>query len=413
MRKTLLLDHAPIGTYFGISKKGTRYVAHASHNGEDLAHLIPSYALRNAFTNDMALAIVKSKSGYQLRQKPIAEYEAARKTAFPLSPTIQRSAAQLPVVESDHDDMVRFIQNSVSLRPRHYKMPDLIWKSLIRSVVRGKNVMFIGPQGTGKTMAAYAVNDAFERPFFNIPLGATQDPRSTLIGNTHFKHGEGTFVVNSVFVQAIQTPNAIILLDEITRANPEAWNILMSVLDYKQRFLRIDERPDTPTIPVASGVTFLATANIGHQFTSTRTIDRALFDRFSVFEVMPLGADDEFDLLTQLFPDVDSGTITTIAAIADLTRKEVQSDVPHINDIISTRQTIEMAELVYDGFSLQEACEVCVYPFYSTAGGADSERTYIRQLVQKFLPTDLDNSDMPYEAYDDQNPVAMPANPQP
>jgi hypothetical protein len=45
-----------------------------------------------------------------------------------------------------------------------------------------------------------------------------------------------------------------------------------------------------------------------------------------------------------------------------------------------------MAGLIYDGFSLQEAAEVCVYPFFSDAGGADSERTYMKQLVQKYLP---------------------------
>jgi len=33
---------------------------------------------------------------------------------------------------------------------------------------------------------------------------------------------------------------------------------------------------------------------------------------------------------------------------------------------------------------LAEAAEVCIYPFYDRSGGLDSERTYIKQLVQKY-----------------------------
>jgi hypothetical protein len=44
-----------------------------------------------------------------------------------------------------------------------------------------------------------------------------------------------------------------------------------------------------------------------------------------------------------------------------------------------------MAGLLYDGFGLDEAAEVTVYPQYSEDGGMESERTYIKQLVQKFI----------------------------
>ena len=42
-------------------------------------------------------------------------------------------------------------------------------------------------------------------------------------------------------------------------------------------------------------------------------------------------------------------------------------------------------DLLYDGFGLDEAAEVTVYPQYSEDGGMESERTYIKQLVQKFI----------------------------
>ena len=40
--------------------------------------------------------------------------------------------------------------------------------------------------------------------------------------------------------------------------------------------------------------------------------------------------------------------------------------------------------LIYDGFGLDEAAEVCVYPQYDSTGGVDSERTFVKQIVQKF-----------------------------
>ena len=95
-----------------------------------------------------------------------------------------------------------------------------------------------GPAGCGKTMAAKSVVNALERPDFYFNLGATQDPRATLIGNTHFNKEDGTVFSEALFVKAIQTENAVILLDELSRAHPEAHNILMTVLDEGQRYLR-------------------------------------------------------------------------------------------------------------------------------------------------------------------------------
>jgi hypothetical protein len=39
---------------------------------------------------------------------------------------------------------------------------------------------------------------------------------------------------------------------------------------------------------------------------------------------------------------------------------------------------------LYDGFTLEESAEVCIYPQYDSTGGVDSERTFVKQIVQKF-----------------------------
>ena len=162
-------------------------------------------------------------------------------------------------------EILNFIHSSYSMKPKGLVMSELKWKYLIRSAVRGKNIMMTGMAGCGKTLAAKALVNSLDRPDFYFNLGATQDPRSTLIGNAHFEKKKGTYFSESLFVKAIRTPNAIILLDELTRAHPDAWNILMTVLDYGQRYLRLDEQDGSETVRVADGVTFVATANIGNE----------------------------------------------------------------------------------------------------------------------------------------------------
>jgi len=177
-------------------------------------------------------------------RKPLSEFSDVNPT--PSEPEVKASEM------INADPVLNFIHNeSVDLRPKTLVMPDLKWKYLIRSAMRGKNIMMTGAAGCGKTMAAKKLVEALDRPHFYFNLGATQDPRGTLIGNTHFKKDEGTTFSESLFVKAIQTKDSIILLDEISRAHPEAWNILMTVLDQGQRYLRLDEHEDAPTIEVA------------------------------------------------------------------------------------------------------------------------------------------------------------------
>lgn len=311
--------------------------------------------------------------------------------------TIDRmiNEANVPVdVPVEQAELMSFIQKSPELRPEVMKMTDIKWKYLMRCAMRGKNIMMTGPAGCGKTMAAKSVVNALERPDFYFNLGATQDPRATLIGNTHFNKEDGTVFSEALFVKAIQTENAVILLDELSRAHPEAHNILMTVLDEGQRYLRLDEAEGAPTIKVAKGVTFIATANIGNEYTATRVMDRALIDRFIIVEMDVLGQTDEAELLRYLYPNLDTESIDAISGIVADTRTEMRTEAPRISTHISTRASVEMAGLIYDGFSIEESATVLIYPQYDNAGGLDSERTFVKQIVQKYIPTDANTDDL-------------------
>lgn len=298
----------------------------------------------------------------------------------------------------DEKNILSLLKNCYQFKPEELIISDTKWKYLVRSVIRGKNILLVGPTGCAKTLTAQMVATKVGKSnnFFYFNLGSTQDARSALIGNTHFKKDSGGTLFNeSAFVKAIRTPNAIILLDEISRAHHDAINILMTVLDPLQRYLRLDEKEDNEIVKVAKGVNFIATANIGNGYTATRIMDRALLDRFPVkIEMLPLNKDEEFELMIEKFNISDKdikNTLKDIIEIANHTREQVKMEDGKLTNFLSTRSVVEMSELLLDGFSLLEIAENVIYPNFATEGGADSERIYVKQLVQKYLPTNIDS----------------------
>ena len=370
------MNKPKVGTVVQVVKSGNRFNAWDS-DGNKLTSFIRTGTRKGAYNAGMALECREGKNGRIYWWKvPMEQFGAV--SHVPDAP----SDVEIP---DNHDEIVDFISNSYGLKPTGLVMKELKWKYLIRSAVRGKNIMMTGQAGCGKTMAAKSLVNALDRPDFYFNLGATQDPRASLIGNVHFDKGKGTYFSESLFVKAIQTPNAVILLDELTRAHPDAWNILMTVLDYGQRYLRLDEADGQATIKVANGVTFIATANIGNEYTATRQLDKALMDRFTVIEMDLLNDEEELGLLKYMFPTVDESELKNISSITHLTRTEAATDNPRITSGVSTRTSVEIAGLLFDGFSLMEAADITIYPQYDATGGVDSERTFVKQIVQKFV----------------------------
>lgn len=363
----------------------------AYQDGVNVTKLVPQPIRRKALQKNCDLVLRDDE--FQLIKKGV---KSAIKMPVAAAPAAEPELETMDFNVTDIPNPVEFIHASPEIKPKDLIMSDLKWKYLVRTALRGKNIMMTGPSGSGKTVAARYLAQVLKRPDFYFNLGATQDPRATLIGNTHFSKDSGTYFSESLFVKAIQTENANILLDELSRAHPEAWNILMTVLDPGQRYLRLDEKDGAPTIKVAKGVTFIATANIGNEYTATRVIDRAMMDRFSIIEMDQLDTVQEAELLKFKFPAVDDQKINAIAEIADQTRKEVRQSVPKLTTTISTRASVEIASLLADGFTLAEAAEVCIYPFFSNDGGAESERTFVKQIVQKYCVAEGTNATDPF-----------------
>jgi ATP-dependent Clp protease ATP-binding subunit ClpA len=94
------------------------------------------------------------------------------------------------------------------------------------------NFLFVGPTGVGKTELARSLADILEVPMHRFDMSEYQEKHtvSRLIGSPpgYVGYEDGGLLTDAVRKQ----PHSVVLLDEIEKAHPDIYNILLQIMDY-------------------------------------------------------------------------------------------------------------------------------------------------------------------------------------
>ena len=240
-------------------------------------------------------------------------------------------------------------------------IPDMTWYHLLRNTLTNVNTLLTGPAGTGKTEIVTRIAKLLGRNLYIEDMSTMQDPISSLMGVHRLKGGNSVFEYAN-FVTAIRDPKALILLDELNRAPVMSNNILLPCMDFRRRLnIAIAGSEDVRTVDVHEDVVFIATANLGGEYTGTNSLDRALIDRFQLIEMDYLSVTDEADILV-----VKSGIelhraklVTTLAS--NIRESYAKGD---LGNFVSTRHTQQVAEMIKDGFEVIDSIKAVFLPLF-------------------------------------------------
>ena len=257
-----------------------------------------------------------------------------------------------------------------------FSISDDNWRLLLRNILTGTNTMMIGPTGTGKTeLVMLACRKlGIECNVYN--MGTIFDPISELLGVHRLVGGSSTFDY-AKFAKDVQKPG-VILLDELSRAPVTTNNVLFPCLD-SRRVLPVDMAggDDLRVIPLHPKCVFVATANVGSEYTGTMSMDRALVGRFFPLELGYMESEEEKKVLVKRhgISESDARNIGTVAAT--VRNKHAATE---LSSSLSTRETLMAARLISDGWSAQKAMELTFLPLFEGTK-VEGERAVVMQMI--------------------------------
>ena len=246
------------------------------------------------------------------------------------------------------------VSNVVTL-DKSFKVEAGLFNILKRNLSKGVNTLLIGETGCGKTEVVSHIAKHMNLDLHIFDMGTMTDPISGLVGihTVTIVDGKTTSSFKkSRFSEIIQQPG-IILLDELSRASTQANNLLFPCLDFRRELSMEYCFEDQTPIKVHPQCVFIATANLGSQYTGTHKIDRALLDRFMTIRVNTPDSNDIKASLKVSYPDVAQSKLDTIIKIYDnimLAHNSFKIDFS-----LSFRHLKYITSMVEDGFTIYDA----------------------------------------------------------
>ena len=208
------------------------------------------------------------------------------------------------------------------------------------------NVKILGPAGVGKTSLGWEFAASFKRPCFEVHWGMYQEP-SEVWGKDRLSMETGTYYEQARYVDALQLPKCVIILDEPNRCHPEVLNTNFALWDWRRAAWVPDLRK---MIRVAPGVVFFACMNEGAEYIGTNPMDKAIRERFGrTIRLTWPPVRVETKILVKR-TGVDKETAEKLAKFARDVRRN-----PKVGCAPSTRQLLVAAQDVVEGLPIQEA----------------------------------------------------------
>lgn len=253
------------------------------------------------------------------------------------------------------------------------------WALLVRNIKKHINTMIVGPTGCGKTSVVKEICDRMGKKLYTFDMGTMVDPVSSLLGVHRLSKGESIFDY-AKFTQVIKEP-CVILLDELSRAPLSAMNVLFSCLDDRRNLnIEVAMGAGEREIDVNPEVTFIATANVGSEYSGTNSMDRALVNRFFPLELGYIPSSEESKVLTKR-TGIKKDMADIIVKIANNIRSLCYKQEVSVS--LSIRETLMVANLVADGWTIGGAMEKIYLPLYEGTK-TEGERGIIYKTISSY-----------------------------
>ncbi len=244
------------------------------------------------------------------------------------------------------------------------------WRLFSRNVIAGKTTLIVGPTGSGKTRLAIEVAESLGRGVDVFHFGGLTDSEAAFSGVTVLRNNETRFL-RSRFADAAETPNRVLVLDEINRTPGSIQNAVLSLTDFQRSAaLDVGDEQSARKIALHPSNAIIATANVGSVYCHAEPLDPALVGRMLV--VRTEYPEDETPLLTER--GLDKKTADDVIRVTRAVRREYAKHT--IGATVTTRSLGEIAELIRDDFDFETA-------FETATGVLDLEElTALRAIVK-------------------------------